>query len=107
MVFLWITHLKSFSLLCKNFLMFHGRSLCPSIKGVSCNNLAASSNLSAKGAPALTLKAKGPATPAAPANRTRAITKDHWRLLTFNPEIKKISNHLLYQKISQVFVLYE
>lgn len=46
------THLNSLIWLCMNFRMFHGRSLCPSIKGTCSRNDIAASSRSSYGEPA-------------------------------------------------------
>lgn len=72
--------LKSFKRLCKNFRMFHGRSLCPSMRGTSWRSREANSSRSSKDAAELIFIAIGTPTPAA-ATSSRTVTIIHqWRL---------------------------
>lgn len=87
LVHLNLAHLKSLILLCKNFLIFQGRSLCPSISGVSCSSRSASLSLSCKGAPGGARSASGPATHAVPATSTKIATQHQRRCHTDKPEL--------------------
>lgn len=88
-----VAHLKSLILLCKNFLIFQGKSLCPSISGVSCSSRSASLSLSCKGAPRGARSARGPATHAVPATSTRIATQHQRRCHTEKPELRLINNN--------------
>lgn len=80
------TYLNSLILLCKNFLIFHGRSLWPSISGVSCRRRSASRSRSWRGAPGGARSASGPATHAVPATNTSIATQHQRRCHTDTPE---------------------
>lgn len=98
-------YLKSLIWLCINLRMFHGRSLCPSIKGTCSRKWSAAWKRSSNGEPNwksreksfrtvrlklfhygdlnwlpdVTLKAKGTATLAAPAINSIDVKASHWR----------------------------
>lgn len=87
------TYLKSLILLCRNFLMFQGRSLWPSMSGVSCNKRSARRRRSCKGAPGGARSARGPATHAVPATSTKIATQHQRRCHKDNP------THYLFQNL--------
>lgn len=92
-------YLKSLILLWRNFLMFQGRSLCPSTSGVSCSNLSARRRRSCSGAPGGARRARGPATHAVPATSTNTATQHQRRWATVNPYNKIVS----YKELSRIF----
>lgn len=81
-------NLKFFSLLCRNFRMFQGRSLWPSIRGTSWSRRVANSKRSSKEALELIFKAIGTPTPAAAASSSTVTIIHQCRVVSSIPENK-------------------